>query len=210
MNDAAAAARYVAGQMTDDEIAKFESEMLSRPDLAADVNVRQRIKAGLELLEERRELAGIVAGRAAIPQRNRFALAASVAAVAVTASLVWWYLQGAGSSHLVAADEISQTAGSHSFLLAIIRGSSATPLVEVPAGTEVVELKLMVDGESGGTYLVRLGSDARSLEASVGSDGLLTVGLRLHGLDSGRYYLSVSGSPARGEQKFPFQLVLTH
>ena len=210
MNDAPAAARYVAGQMSDPEIAKFEAEMLSRPELAADVNVRQRIKAGLELLEERRELAAIVSGHAARPQHSRFALAAGFAALALTVSLTWWYTQSAGPSHLIATDEISQAAGTRSFLLGTIRGGTPTPLVDVPAGTEFVELRLMVDGQAGGAYEVRLDSRAPSLQASVGGDGLLTVGLRLRGLDSGPYYLSVtSNGQAKVEEKFPFQLEYT-
>ena len=101
MNDAPAAARYVAGRMSEAEIAEFESQMLSRPDLAADVNVRQRMKAGLQVLEERQELSEIITG-VANRRRRMLALAAGIAVAAISASLVVWYQRGDRASHLLA------------------------------------------------------------------------------------------------------------
>jgi hypothetical protein len=208
MKDAPAAARYVAGRMSESEIAEFESQMLSSPELAADVNVRQRIKAGLELLEERQVLGGIVSGAHRAARHRRLALAAGLAVVAVSATLVWWSVRGDHSSHLFAAGEISQAPSTPSFMLAAIRGGAA-PVLEVPAGTEFVELRTLVDGD--GDYEVRLVPDASGgIRASVGTDGLIRVGLRVSGLQSGSYHLSVTPSGQSGsEQKFAFQLRLS-
>lgn len=204
MNDAPAAARYVAGRMSEAEIAEFESQMLSRPDLAADVNVRQRMKAGLQVLEERQELSEIITG-VANRRRRLLALAAGIAVAAISASLVVWYQRGDRTSHLLAIDAIDQGENTPSFLLATIRGSGP-PVIDIPANAEYVELRVMVDGPGG--YDVRLVPDAPGgITSAPGTDGLLTVALHVAGLENGAYYLSVwpAGKP-ENEQRYPFEL----
>ena len=204
MNDAPAAARYVAGRMSEAEIAEFESQMLSRPDLAADVNVRQRMKAGLELLDERQELSELVSG-VATHRRRLLALAAGIAVAAISASLIVWYQRGDRAPHLLAIDDIRQGEDTPSFLLAVIRGSGP-PVIDIPASAEYVELRVMVDASGG--YDVRLVPDAPGgITAAPGNDGLLTVALRVAGLEDGAYYLSVwpAGRP-ENEQRYPFEL----
>jgi hypothetical protein len=203
MNDAPAAARYVAGHMSEAEIAEFEAQMLSRPELAADVNVRQRIKAGLEVLEERQELSAIVSG-VATRRRRALALAAGIAVAAISASLVVWH-RGERASHLLAIETINQSADTPSFLLATLRGSGP-PVIDVAAEAEFVELRVMVEGS--GSFDVRLVPDAPGgITAKPGDDGLLTVALRVKGLEDGAYYLSVwaAGRPD-SEQRFPFEV----
>lgn len=204
MNDPPTAARYVAGHMSEAEIAEFESQMLSRPDLAADVTVRQRIKAGLEVLEERQELSEIVSG-VAIRRRRLLALAAGIAVAAISASLVVWYQRGDRTSHLLAIESIRQSDDTPSFMLATIRGSGP-PVVDVPATAEFVELRVMVEGT--GDYDVRLVPDGPGgITAAPGSDGLLTVALSVAGLEDGAYYLSIwaAGRP-ESEQRYPFEV----
>jgi hypothetical protein len=204
MNDAPAAARYVAGHMSEAEIAEFEAQMLSRPELAADVNVRQRIKAGLELLEERQELSAIVSG-VATRRRRALALAAGIAVAAISASLVVWYQRGDRASHLLAIETIKQSADTPSFLLATLRGSGP-PVIDIGMDAEFVELRIMVEGS--GSFDVRLVPDAPGgITVKPGEDGLLTVALQVKGLDDGAYYLSVwaAGRP-ESEQRFPFEL----
>jgi hypothetical protein len=204
MNEPPAAARYVAGHMSEAEIAEFESQMLSRPDLAADVNVRQRIKAGLEVLEERQELSEIVSG-VATRRRRVLALAAGIAVAAISASLIAWHQRGDRASHLLAIETINQSEDTPSFLLATIRGSGP-PVIDLAEGAEFIELRVMVEGS--GNFDVRLVPDAPGgIKAAPGGDGLLTVALRVAGLEDGAYYLSVwpAGRP-EGEQRYPFEL----
>src|SRR5262249_26550611 len=84
------AERYVAGRMTEDEEREFEVAMLEQPELTAEVDARQRIKAGLQHLDRLGELDKLVAG----PPRRRFvplALAASVLLL-MLAGLAYWKL----------------------------------------------------------------------------------------------------------------------
>src|SRR4026209_982222 len=99
MNTTQAAERYVAGSMSEDEELGFEIAVLESPELAADVDVRQRMKVGLRQLEQRGELQKLLSQpdrRAA--SRMPLAVAASVLIVLIGAALFWFFRGVPGGS----------------------------------------------------------------------------------------------------------------
>lgn len=208
--------RYVAGRMSEAEIAEFEAQMLDHPELAADVNVRQRIKAGLELLEERNELPDIVTSARAGRWRRPIGLAAGIALLAISATFLVWQGSESHGSFLVASSEVTRNAPVPSIILAATRSSDSErpQSIQVPPGVQFIELRALIEGHETSLYDARLQqgrtNDPKTLgrfEYKLGSDGMLTVWIRVAGLDSGLYLLSITedGLP-QSEQRFTFAL----
>jgi hypothetical protein len=181
--------------MDDAEVAEFEADMVDRPELAADVDVRQRIKAGLGLLEERNELAALI-GKPSPSQLPRWlALAASVALVAIS---LWWFQRGEPASPLLASREGTAAVSIPSIILAATRGESAPPKIGVRPDSELIELRALVDAENSAVVEARLqrlqdagAQDLGRVSAHVDSEGFLTVWLRVRGLEHGHYQLLI-------------------
>lgn len=206
--------RYVAGRMSDTEISEFEAQMLDHPELAADVDVRQRIKAGLELLEERGELPDISTNERAGRWHRPFGLAAGIAVLAISATFLFWYRNESRGSFLVASSEVTRTASIPSIMLAATRGNELPQSIPVPPGVQFIELRALIEGHETALYDARLqqsrGGELKTLgrfEYKTGSDGMLAVWIRVNELDSGEYQLSISekGLP-QSEQRFTFAL----
>src|SRR5689334_9000237 len=88
MSPTESAERYVAGRMSEAEEQLFETTMLERPELAAEVDARQRMKAGLQTLEARGELDALLARSRPSPY-VRYAAAAGVVLVLIAIIVLW-------------------------------------------------------------------------------------------------------------------------
>ena len=80
--------RYLADQLSDSERAEFERSMVESPDVLQQVEAVARLKVGLFTLRKAGDLDTIIAAQRRAPQANWFALAATVAAVAI--GIVMW------------------------------------------------------------------------------------------------------------------------
>src|SRR3982751_1189856 len=100
MSSTDSAQRYIAGLMDEAEEQRFEESMLENPPLAAEVDARQRMKAGLQRLEERGELAALLAQPPAPSRFLRYAAAAAVLLV-LGAGVTYW--RSGSPSHPVIA-----------------------------------------------------------------------------------------------------------
>ena len=131
MPDTPSAERYVAGTLTAEEVSRFEAAMIDRPELAADVGVRQRIRAGLSLLEQRGQLAPLLAAAPAAPRRLwRFA----ALIVAVVGSWIGLQRFADGPGALLTAAQARGATVSGTYTLALTRTrSDPTPIV-TPGG----------------------------------------------------------------------------
>ena len=58
------AERYVAGQLTPDEVREFEEAMLEHPEVLEQVELARTVKLGLKTLRERGELDSVIRARA--------------------------------------------------------------------------------------------------------------------------------------------------
>ncbi len=206
--------RYVAGRMSETEVAEFEAQMLDHPELAADVDVRQRIKAGLELLEERDQLPDIEINKREGRWRRPIGLAAGIAVLVISAALLVWNRHESHGTILVASSDVTRNAPVLSIILAATRNNERPQAIQVPPGVQFIELRTLIEGNETALYDARLqqsgNGDPKSLGRfayRLGSDGMLTVWIRVNGLDSGLYQLSISedGLP-RSEQRFTFAL----
>ncbi|HEY6123277.1 MAG TPA: hypothetical protein VIV63_01400 [Steroidobacteraceae bacterium] len=202
MINASSAERYVAGTLSEEELAEFEAAMIERPQLAADVNVRRRIKAGLSLLEERKELDPLLEPEAGRPRYLRYAAAAAVMVVAIG---LWttWHTDLTPSAHALFAS--AETGGSKiaaSFMLVRTR-SADTPVFTVRPDKGLVRLQILVDDPAAVSFTARIGTEEISILHVVDGFAELYVDPRV--LGSGSHTLSLK--PASGaEQTFPFTL----
>jgi hypothetical protein len=214
MTEDSAAQRYVAGRMDATEKAKFEALMIEQQAVAADVDVRQRIKAGLKLLEERAELEAIV--QKPVPRWDyRWAAAAAVLLVIFGATLMLRQPGPATPGGNIAALIASNGPGgnlvaSATYLLAKTR-SDPTPLtVPVSPKDEIIKLQIIADGDLTAPITATLASVADNgistlgkTEVWPGADGYIEVFVRGGALSPGLHELRLS-APGSEPETFRF------
>ncbi|HEU5133975.1 MAG TPA: hypothetical protein VFU13_02410 [Steroidobacteraceae bacterium] len=204
--------RYVAGSLTDEEVARFEESMIERPALAADVNVRRRIKAGLELLEQRHELDPLLAPAARQPQVLRYAAAAAVLVVVAGVWSAWRYQGPSATQALIQSSEIGGARVAATFVLARTRAAGA-PDYSVQQSAGLVKFRILVEDPDAVPFAVTLarkeasdgGLPTDDASISQTTDGFAEIYLDPRELSSGSYEL-VLKSGAGSEQRFPFTL----
>jgi hypothetical protein len=206
------AERYLAGTLSEEEVVRFEEAMIERPELAADVDVRRRIKAGLQLLDERRELEPLLVPAKAKPQYLRYAAAAAVLVVAAGLWSTWRGQWATPDRTLISSSAIGASPIAATFMLARTR-SADTPVFEVQRDGGPVRLRILVEDPEVATFDVTLGPVTEApgaipiheSSAAVAADGFAEIYLDPRGLSSGAYVLSLK-SKAGAEQRFPFEL----
>lgn len=209
MIETPSAERYVAGKLSEEELARFEVAMIERPDLAADVAVRRRIKDGLALLEERKELDAFLKTRPA--HYFRFAAAAAVLVLAV-GIVATWQRSAAPLQALFNSSETGASRVASSFMLARTR-SNELPTFAIQRSGGLVRLRVVVDDPDAAPFTVRMiasepRADSRQFaESSISqtSDGFAEIYLDPRELETGGYTLSLKAASG-AEQLFPFTL----
>jgi len=213
LTDLPTAESYVAGKLSGEENARFEEAMIERPALAADVNVRRRIKSGLALLEERKELAPLLAS-APRPQYLRYAAAAAVVVLVAGFWSTWRGAPSQPAQALFSASEMGARKAAGSFMLARTRSAQENNhKVERNGGP--VRVQILVDDPGAAPFTVRLLPRVNPAKAAFNlssipntTDGLAEVYLDPRELESGSYELSLT-SKSGAEELFPFTLTIT-
>lgn len=203
------AERYVAGTLTGEEGARFEEAMIAHPELAADVSVRRRIKAGLSQLEQNHELEALLKEVPRRPNYLRYAAAASVLVVVAAGLMTFWNRETPPLRAFFNASDMGAKPVP-SFTLAIQR-SGDVPVLEIQRDAGPVELRIFVDAAATPPFTARLTSGQTGTSAigdssiSQLTDGFAVLYLEPRELQSGDYTLALE--PASGdEQLFPFKL----
>jgi len=211
VNESRDVERYMAGTLSEAELARFEEEMIAHPELAADVGVRRRIKAGLSRLEQNHELEVLLKEERGRPSYFRYAAAASVLVVVAAGIMtVWKREEPAPLQALFNSSEIGARQVATSFMLATTR-SADKPAFEMRRNGGPVALRIVVDDTATAPFTVRLSTgkaDSTPIqESSVAevSDGFAVVYIDPRDLESGDYTLALK-SGAGAEQLFPFRL----
>jgi hypothetical protein len=221
MNSTESAERYVSGRMDETEERQFEEEVLMvQPDVAADVDLRHRIKLGLQALDERGELAALVERP---PRRTtwQYALAAS-ALLAVGAAIAYW--QYASAARAVMSGSLAALTGgasqpiSASYIFASTRSRTQGPVITVARGAGAIRIRVVQESGLEQSFVGSLAAVSARGENVVaervpfesGGNGLVEVFLDPRDLESGRYVLRLAPeSDAGSRQEFPFTLNLT-
>jgi hypothetical protein len=102
IDDPTLAGRYLADQLSDAECDEFEARLIQDPETVAELEATARLKIGLERLRRNGELTDLISQP---PQSNRvmfIALAASVVAVVIGAS-IWFPRSTVPSAPLLAS-----------------------------------------------------------------------------------------------------------
>ena len=216
MNESRIVERYVAGTLSEEEKARFEEAMIERPELAADVSVRRRIKIGLSELEKNNELEALLKPDARRPAYLRYAAAAAVLVVVAAGLMTFWSReQPAPLQALLTSSEVASKPIVASFILATTRSTDVLAF-EVQRDGGPVRLQILVDDATAAPFDVQLlgGDDQpprlkfKESTISQTQDGYAVVYLDPHVLDSGSYTLSLK-SKSGAEQQFPFALIVT-
>ena len=183
--------------------------MIAHPELAADVSVRRRIKAGLSQLEQNRELETLLKDEPRRPNYLRYAAAASVLVVVAAGLMTFWNRGTPPLQALINASDMGANPVA-SFTLATTR-STDVPVLEVQRDAGPVELRIFLDAAATPPFTARLTSGQAGTSAIEDSsisqltDGFALLYLEPRELQSGDYTLALE--PASGdEQLFPFKL----
>jgi hypothetical protein len=215
MNSTESAERYVSGRMDEDEEREFEERMLERPDVAADVDVRHRLKLGLLWLEQRGELDGLLQ-RPARRTYLRYAVAACML-LALGAAIAYW--QMLGTAHMAVAGTLAELRGPQavaaSYILASTRSRAGDTVISAAPGAGAVRLRIVLESGIEQVFVASLAHIEGGSEKSVAErvslesagNGLVEVFLDPAELESGRYVLRLAPESSAGApEEFSFML----
>jgi hypothetical protein len=203
MSPTESAERYVAGRMSEEEEQQFETAMLERPELAAEVDARQRMKAGLQVLEARGELDALMV-RSRLSPYVRYAAAACVVLVLIAGfALVRSYLEApppaiAGSLKGLALGSTGRVIEGP-YLLVGTRGRQDEAVISLKPGIHAIQLQVMPDFADNRFLLASLSKVSAGKDSALVEDvrvensgsGLFNIFLNPALLGSGRYRLTV-------------------
>jgi hypothetical protein len=169
-------ARYLADQLSEDELRDFEECLVTDPAIVKEVEAAARLKVGLHKLNATSELATLVTFKPWFKDTRFFALAASVAVVAIGVTL--WFGRSAFESPTLVAALGTLVDGSGNPLpiassFEIVRTRGAAPYdatIELPSTQRAIELRLLPEVEAKpARYRATL---ARMAEATVPVDSI--------------------------------------
>jgi hypothetical protein len=144
---------YIVGRLSDTERRAFENQLLSDVSLVRDLEQSLRLREGLEILRERKELVGLERHR----RRTLFtgvvrAAAAAVAVIALCVGLYYVRQSPAVVAASVAALPLSANKPLvvvESYSFATVREATQTPVLDLPSGG-ALELRALTSATGGG------------------------------------------------------------
>lgn len=189
---------YVGGTADEAETARIEEELISNPALAAQLDVRRRIKGGLELLEQRGQLSPLLKPESRGPG-FRLAMAASLFAVLIAGALLFRNMQTGTSigPALLAASSLDGRQVNRSVILARTRGEAQR--IVLRKDDSIIQLRLLLNEDVPGELQLRLRRPDTTDAAAVlaippASNGFAEVYLDVRHVAPGRHRLQVSSA----------------
>jgi hypothetical protein len=200
-------ARFLSGQLSEEESRDFEAFMLSNPEVVHDLESTARLKVGLYVLKEKGELDSLLKPKPFF-RDARYALAASAAILAICA--LFYFRGGTPQTPKLfpSTGALIDRAGhllpvGRTYAILRTRGTDYDALVELPATPQAIELRVLPENSAHPARyrvsLARVGDDD-SLDR-VGSvaglvpntSGFVSVYFDSSKLMRGRYQLTISG-----------------
>jgi hypothetical protein len=210
--------RYLAGQLSEAETDAFEAYMESHPEIVREIELITRMKSGLAVLRQRREL-----GSASRANRLRWPLlvAASVAAVVIAGVLVVAN-RNTGTRALLVTSASRQLQGENGKPLPLLarismgRVRGDTEAIAAPPPHAAVELSIDLHApDSSINYLVELqrvdGAGLRLIGTAPDvvpeQDGSIRVIVRSDALTPGNYLIRVKPPADKAPMEFVLRVV---
>ena len=210
--------RYLTGRLSDAECADFESRLVREPQLVRDLEAMARFKVGLQVLQERGELADAVRG----PHWSYrwLAVAAAIAVLAIGV-LTFRSFVTPGEHSMLAAIPAALTdrqgnvlPSAGTFTVLRKRVTTADAVIELPPPGRAIEMRVLpesppqADGYSVSLWQQPPAADPRKLgsltHVSPAADGFLVIFMDTTPLTPGESLLVVSPTvvddrPDRGD-----------
>jgi len=145
-DDPGLASRYLAGQLSSEELHAYEQHLLENPDAVRELEATARMKVGLANLRETGQLEKLLRAPPAI--RLRWPALAAVAALAMIAIALWRGVDVPNQATLVAtASELVDRTGrplasGSSYALLRTRSSTYDAVIELPPEPRAIELRV--------------------------------------------------------------------
>jgi hypothetical protein len=201
-------ARYLADQLSEDELRKFEDYLVGDPAIVKEVEAAARLKAGLHKLDKSGELPTLLKPSAWFRDTRLLAMAASITVVAVGVTL-WFGGRAFESPKLVASlNALVDQAGkplliANSYAILRTRGIAYDAEIELPASPQAIELRVLPEIEAQPARyrvaIARIADDDSLTSVSTvqglvpADDGFVALYFDSTKLTRGRYQLTISG-----------------
>jgi hypothetical protein len=209
-DDPGLAGRYLAGQLSPDELQAYEQHLLANPDAVRELEATARMKVGLANLRDSGQLEGLLRGRTGLGWRWPATLAAAAALILIAVGL-WRGGDVARETTLVArASELMDTSGrplaaGSSYALLRTRSSTYDALVELPPEPRAIELRVRpeVPAPAYGVALSRIQADGTVTqignvkELKTEPDGFVRLYVDSSRLEAGPYLLVITPAEDR-------------
>jgi anti-sigma-K factor RskA len=208
-DDPGLANRYLAGQLSPDELQAYEQHLLENPDAARELEATARMKVGLANLRDSGQLEGLL--RARTEPRWRWPSLAVAAALVLLAVGLWRSVDVPREATMVATagellDRTGQplTTGS-SYALLRTRSSAYDAVIELPPQPRAIELRVRPEtaAPAYSVALSRIHADGSVLqigtvsELQAQSDGFVRLYVASSRLESGPYLFVITPAADR-------------
>ena len=150
VNDRHVVARFLAGQLSEEESRSFEEYMLAHPEVVHELESTARLKVGLHRLDEAGELTALLKPKTPMGDMRYVALAASVAILALGLFFVFRNSPhqlptlAASLGGLVSPSGVTLRTG-RAYAILRTRGSTYDAQIELPASPQAIELRVSPD-----------------------------------------------------------------
>jgi hypothetical protein len=200
--------RYVAGTMPEVEQEAFEIRMLQDAELAREVELVQRMRAGMQRLSEGGELAKVTARP---PPWRALGLAASILLVLGAA---FWFVRGTLPGDPVFGPGTTTDSGDMpTFLIAMTRVADEATRLVVPRGSGVVRLSVLPEEAGNGEFATEVrsigGAAPRTLVAFTSfadRNGFVAILVDAARAEPGRYELVITRKDEAPPAIYPVEL----
>jgi hypothetical protein len=181
IDDPTLAGRYLADQLSDAECAEFEARLIQDPEAVAELEATARLKIGLERLRRSGELTDLISEPSESNRVMFIAVAASVVAVVIGASL--WIPRSTAPSTPLLASAVSAFKDHNGHSLAVVaseplfrtRAEAYDAVIALPPTRGAIKLRVLpttvMESASYEASLSRI-SDDNSSEKIVSIGGL--------------------------------------
>jgi hypothetical protein len=208
VDDRHVVARYLSGQLSEEETRAFEEYMLAHPEIVRELESTAKLKVGLQVLSETGELSHLMRPKPYTASMRYAALAASVAVLALAASFLVRGDAPQAPKLFASISGLVDPAGrllpmARTYVILRTRGNTYDADVELPASSKAIELRILPEIVAHPARyrvtLARIADDDSTAEVGsianlVPDDmGFISLYFESSAFTRGRYHLTIRG-----------------